>query len=115
MSKNKLFTAIISAALLFSLTACNSGTNTSETNIEEKTPIDHDNPRTDYSPEELSEIINEFPNMKAAENILSAAPKSLGHVSVFESRSPARLPFEEGLRNFKEALEYLSPGRVYDL
>lgn len=115
--KIKILAALMAAAMLLSMTACDNSTSISDpdssTNVGEKLPVDHDNPRIDYTPDELAEIINKLPNIKAAENILSDAPKSLGHVSTFESCSAAQLPFEEGLANFKEALEYLSPGREF--
>lgn len=103
---------ILALLLLLGLTACDGSNDIpsgGSSDVGGELPIDHDNPRVDYTPEELAEIINKYPNIKAAENILSDAPKRLGHVSTFEDCSTATLPFEEGLANFREALGYLVP------
>lgn len=101
---------ILALFLTLGLTACDGTGGISGSDVGGELPINHNNPRVDYTPEELAGILNKFPNIRAAEDILSDAPKSLGHVSTFEDCSAAALSFEEGLANFREALGYLAPG-----
>lgn len=114
--KNKIISILMTIALLCFLIACDSSPYASDpdasTNIGEKTPINHDNPREDYSSEDLIRIINKYPNIKAAKDIPSDVPKTLGHVSVFECCSKPELSFENGLNNFRDVLGYLCPGRA---
>lgn len=76
--------------------------------------ITHDNPRTDYTVEEASQLIGKMPNLTASSKLHIFAPKSIDHVSAFYRSHTDPLPFEEGLGNFISTFAYLFPGHEFD-
>ena len=67
-----------------------------------------------YAPFEVSRIINQFPNLKAEEDILVNVPKSIEHLSTFYDCSTAPLSPYEGLKEFFSMFKYLFPGYELD-
>ncbi len=96
-------------------TANNTEASESEREITDPEDINHDNPRVDYTKEEVSEIINANSNFKADKDIYVSAPKSIDHISEFYERTPAQPSPKESLKEFSEIFKYLFPDHELDM
>lgn len=116
MKKSLLF--LTGIALLFALTACgNSGAENSgmESDPANSGALNHDNPRVDYTSEEIAAIIDKMPNLKISDELFFAdVPKEIDHVSTFYCGTTAQLTPEESLDEFIEVFEYLFPNHEMD-
>lgn len=89
----------------------------SEVNSTNEVPIvKHDNPRVDYTHEEVAEIINKFDNLKVSEEFFyTSVPKTIDHLSEFISGYSHQLPPEETYEEFKRVFAYLFPEHELDM
>lgn len=76
--------------------------------------VNHENPRIEYSKDEICDIITEHSNFKVSDNIDVDVPKEIGHVSSFFSGTTPPLSGKEAVENFRSAFEYLFPEHVFD-
>ena len=73
-------------------------------------PINHENPRVDYTKDEVREIINNSGGFKASDkHFYASVPKSIDHVSEFYTGFSDPLPRQEALEEFSTVFEYLFP------
>ena len=76
----------------------------------------HDNPRADYTGEEVAEIINRTDNLKASEEFFYVSvPKTIDHLCEFYTGSSYQLSPEETFEEFKRVFEYLFPDHELDM
>ncbi len=95
-------------------TSSNLGNETQAPKLEP--PVKRDNPRVDYTKEEVIDIINTCAgtNFTADENIHANVPKTIDHVSTFFRGTTPELPPKEAIEDFKAAFAYLFPGHEFD-
>lgn len=121
--KNR-FGIILEIIIIFGLTACQSAEN-SDTDLSEsyngsvELPIineyiEHNNPKINYTKEEIIDIVNENSKFKASEDIIADVPKSIGHVSSFYCGTTPQLSAKEGIEDFRAAFSCLFPNHEFD-
>lgn len=75
----------------------------------------HENPRVDYTREEVREIINKYPNLKVSDDYFYASvPKEIDHLCEFYTGSAYQLPPEKELEEFRSVFKYLFPDHELD-
>ncbi len=131
----KFLTAVLLSAMILSLAGCESE-NVSQDNSSDdvsgevmgfKTEYEdeiyipddfnatnHENPREDYSTEEVVKIIEENSDFKLSDNFTAHVPKSLGHVSTFYTGIPPFPSGEDVLKDFHAFFEYAYPNAEFD-
>lgn len=130
----RFLAAFLSTMILFACTACsgtqtsgssevlqssdNSDTSTSETSntIVGVEPVTvHENPRVDYTKEEVREIIDKYPNLKMIDKYFYVSvPKEIDHLCEFYNGSAYQLTPEKELEEFRSVFKYLFPDHEFD-
>lgn len=119
--------AFLSIIILICCTACNrrntnsidtSGISADETSnavIGGKPVAKHENPRVDYTKEEVRVIIEKHTNLKVSDDYFYASvPKMIDHLCEFTSGTSYQLPPEKELEEFKRFFKYLFPAHEFD-
>lgn len=76
-------------------------------------PLKHENPRTEYTNDEVADIIKNHSGFKVSDKLFIDAPKEIDHVSSFYSgyRSPIR--GKEAIDDFHNAFNYFFPDKKF--
>lgn len=110
----KLFKKALLIVAACVMTGCAKGDVTSEKMSENSVisdqPINHENPRVDYTKDEVREIISNAGSFKVSDKYFYASvPRSIDHVSEFYAGLSDPLPRKEALDEFHTVFEYLFP------
>lgn len=97
-------------------TSNNSTDETSNAVIKSEPVVRHENPRVDFTKEEVREIIEQYSNINVSDDYFYASvPKKIDHVSEFYNSTSFQLPPQENYDEYKRIFEYLFPGHELDM
>lgn len=87
----------------------------SRNNIGNEPVVPHENPRVDYTRDEVRDIVEQYSNLKiSSDYFYVSVPKTIDHVSEFYNGSAYQLPPEKELEEFKSVFKYLFPDHELD-
>lgn len=132
--KRRLGILIVMIIFLISFTGCNKENTSSENesnlpgvgelgSVSFNEPIlfspnisctDNDNPRVDFTEDEVVGIISEHSKFKISEDFSANIPKSIHHVSTFYNGNTPALSEEDAIEDFRASFEFLFPSHEFD-
>lgn len=97
-------------------TSNNSTDETSNAVVKIEPVVRHENPRVDFTKEEVREIIEQYSNLKVSDDYFYASvPKTIDHVCEFYNSTSYQLSPRENYDEFKRIFEYLFPEHELDM
>lgn len=83
--------------------------------VNEEPILKHDNPRVDYTKDEVKDMINSCENLQVSDDFFyTSIPKTIDHVSELKYGYSYQLEPEEETEEFKTVFKYLFPDHEFD-